>query len=90
MAAVVSVTESELLEAVRAAAIPAEPPPGAMTVRELQTALGLSRSKIQQALAALRLDGRLTKHVVRRQDATGRFQLVAAYTIGPPKAKPKR
>lgn len=81
-------TTQELLDAIRHTRASEDGPPGAMTRQELQEALGLTRFKVQQALAALRMDGRLRTHTVYRPDATGRLQRLPAYTIAPAPRKP--
>lgn len=89
MATRVSVTESELIAAVReAAAMPDDAPADAMTVAEMQTALGLSAQGVRRALDKLRAAGRLAAYRVRRVDVSGRGMIVNAYVIkSQPKAK---
>lgn len=84
MAPVVTITESELLDALAQAARGAGPEE-ARTCPELAAATGLSDKRIRAALKALQVQGRLVVHRVLRENLAGASQPVPAYTILPVK-----
>ena len=75
------ITQNELLEAIRAAQEPEYP--DALTAPEICVALNLTRAKLRPLLATLEASGRVRRVRVRRQDATGRAQVLPAYIIVP-------
>lgn len=81
MAAGMSISETELLEALSQGQRPA--PPEARTATELAQALGLSRTAIKRRLNALHAAGRLNVWWTERPDTVGRSQRIPAYTIKP-------
>lgn len=87
MAPVVRVTTQDLLDALVTAT---NAPEDARTVRELSDEHGMTERAVRNALRVFQAQGRLTVHRVFRAALDGRNSQVAAYTIAPPKAKPKR
>lgn len=89
MASRVSVTESELLDALaEAGPRPAPAHAHALTAAELRERLGLKRDTLKKRLRELNAAGRLETWIVQRTDVGGRPVGVPAYTIKPaPKRK---
>ena len=79
---VIRITESELIDALAAAAS-GDAPEEAKTAQELATETGVVLSTTQKALRALFQQGRLQTYRVRRIGMDGRNTLVPAYTITP-------
>lgn len=77
--AVVSITESELLEALAVSQQPGEE--GARTVQEMVADSGLSDERIRKAIRAFQAQGRLTVYRVRRAAIDGSLRVVPAYSI---------
>ena len=88
MAALVTITEVELMSALEASIATASGPSGAVTAQELMDRHNLSREKVLMALKGFGKQGRLVAHQVTRTGALGLRRSVPAYTILP--AKPKR
>lgn len=82
----VSITESELLEAL-ASATHGAGPEGARTTHELMAETNRSLHSVNKALKQLQASGRLLHHRVPRPAIDGVMRLVAAYTITPAKKK---
>lgn len=83
MASAVSITESELMEAL-AAATRGSQPDDARTMLELRAISGVSEKRVRATLVELNAAGRLRVHRVRRTALDGRSAIVPAYTILPP------
>ena len=79
MATSLTITESELLEALAHSQRPGED--GARTVREMVADTGLAETRIHKALQAFQAQGRLTVYRVRRQAIDGTSKVVPAYSI---------
>lgn len=76
----ISVTESELLEALAAAGAA---PEDARTVAEMSELVGYGTTTVRQTLGTLAKAGRLQTHFVERLRIDGRRTKVPAYTILP-------
>lgn len=87
MASMIRITEAEVIDAVREAAVMPDAPPGALTAAQMAKNLGLSRDGVKRALAKLRDSGRLEVYRIRQTDTTGRAQLVPAYRVKPLKQR---
>lgn len=75
----ISITESELLEALAHSQRPGED--GARTVQEMAADTGLSDERVRKAMAAFQRQGRLTVYRVRRTAIDGSLRVVPAYSI---------
>jgi prolyl-tRNA editing enzyme YbaK/EbsC (Cys-tRNA(Pro) deacylase) len=84
----VTVTESELIDAL-SAAINSQAPEDARTVHQLARASGVPESRVVKTLRALHEEGRVIAHRVPYTALDGRKTTVPAYTILPAK-KAKR
>lgn len=82
MATLLKISESELLDALAAAAVGSSPEE-AKTAGELAEAFGLSHPAARKALAVLKKQGRLQVHTVSREGIDGRLSRIAGYTIAP-------
>ena len=83
-----TITESELLEALRAATPRrADGPTDAYTTREIRKATGWGLAQAMAYLRSLADDGRLEAVKVRRTAIDGRLALVTAYRFLTPKGK---
>lgn len=80
MAATIDVTESELLEALRAAVATPDRGDG-MTTPELAQALGWSEQRVRDALRRLRAQGAIQPVRVPRETLAGVVQLVPGYRL---------
>ena len=80
MAATIDVTESELLEALRAAVATPDRGDG-LTTPELAQALGWSEDRVRRALRRLRAQGAIQPVRVPRETLTGVIQLVPGYRL---------
>lgn len=87
MASRISISESELLQALASLGVQ-DAPADAMTSAEIGAAMGLKPVAVRVRLAKLRAEGRLETWTVIRPDSAGRRQQIPAYTIKPaPKRK---
>ena len=80
MAATIDVTESELLEALRAAVATPDRGDG-LTTPELAQALGWSEDRVRRALRRLRAQGIVEPTRVRRETLSGVMQPVPGYRL---------
>lgn len=85
MSSSVTITESELLEALNTA-LGSTAPADALTFEDIRRETGIGEKRLRAALRAIQVDGRLRVHAVMRRDLAGRGIKVPAYTITP-KAK---
>jgi hypothetical protein len=76
-----NVTESELLEALRRAAVDREDTQGAMTSRQLADALEWTRDRVYKELHRLRNAGQLEVHWIPALDVAGRRVRVPGYRL---------
>lgn len=86
MARAIEITQAELLDAIAAAAT-TQGPDGAATVAEMQTATGMSATKVRQALKRFQVEGRLSVVSVTRLGIDGTNRRSPAYTIRPAKKR---
>jgi hypothetical protein len=85
------ITESEILDALRAASAQIANPDDAFSVLELSRAVGWSRPRVQEHLLELKRTGRIELVRVTREALNGRIIPVTAYRFVTPKvAKPRR
>lgn len=80
----ISVTESELLEALTSAQ---RAGPDGQTATELAEATGVGRRRVLDALRAFQKEGRLQVRQAHRLGINGRAQPVPVYTILPKKKR---
>jgi hypothetical protein len=86
MASDLRITQTEILDALALAA-PGNASKDARTVKELSEETGMRRQQVCEALARLKLDGRLKLHRVQRERIDGFSRHVPAYTILPAKKR---
>lgn len=86
MASAITITQTELLEALADCAR-GESSDDAKTTGEMVDESGLSPRHVLNALQTFKKQGRLRVHRVRREGLDGRRTVVSAYTIAP---SPKR
>ena len=87
MAALVTITETELMAALETSIAVASGPAEAVTTQELMDRHHLSREKVLEALKGFGKQGRLVAHQVTRVSPLGLRRSIPAYTILPPKPK---
>lgn len=86
MAPVLAITESELIEALSAAA-PGRGPSEARTLSELAMETGIDQRKIRSALLFLKGQGRLARHRIQRERLNGTPMTYVGFTILPAQRK---
>lgn len=86
MASVIAITESELIEALSAAA-PGRGPKEARTLAELAMDTGLDVRKVRGALLFLKSQGRLATHRIQRERLNGTPMTHVGFTILPAQRK---
>lgn len=83
MASSVSITTTEILDAIQAAQVETKNPDGALTVQEMVQATGYTRRKIEETLARIKAEGRLRRYHVKRERLDGVMRGVPAYAVVP-------
>ena len=83
------ITESEIIEAIRAAQSTFDSPDDAFTVGELSVAMHLSIPIVREYLLALKATGKLEMILVKRESLDGRMRAVPLYRVKVPAKKPK-
>lgn len=82
MAAVNSITEAEILDAIAATAR-GSGPKEARTLTEIAEASGMGDKRVRRALKQLKAQGRLVRHVVMRPRLDDTLFPCSAFTIKP-------
>lgn len=81
MNANISISENELLDALREATESEQGDDGALTLREIMAATGMSERRAKEHMSRLKAAGRIEPVKVRREALDGRNALVPAYRV---------
>jgi hypothetical protein len=80
----IAITETELLDALAAAA-PSKGPSNALTLKELARQTRLDERKVRVALEQFAAEGRLQRHKIQRERLNGTPMTYVGFTIAPAK-----
>jgi transcription initiation factor IIE alpha subunit len=80
------ITESEILDALAAAA-PGRGPKEARTILEMEEETGIDARKIRRALRLLKANNRLATHRIQRERLNGTSMTYVGFTVLPPQRK---